>query len=102
MGVIGGAFVLNAVAATLATGSDVTVGGRRLVVLLSMVVVNAILYLLAFRVLTPTTIGSRGTRPGSLGAASVGFTFLITIGSGVVQHQIQQQSRQPPMGSSPS
>ena len=90
LGVIGGAFVLNAGAATLATGSDVAVG-RRVVVLLSMVVVNAVLYLLAFRVLTPTTIGSRGLVPGA-SAASVGFTFLITVGSGVVQHQIQHSS----------
>ncbi len=87
---IGGAFVVNAVAATFATGSQVAVGSRA-VVLVGMVAVNTVLYLVTFRMLTPATIGTRGLVPGAA-VASVGFSILISLGSGLVQHQIEHSS----------
>lgn len=88
--IIGGAFVLNAAMATFATsvGVDYFV---RIPVLLGMVLINVVLYLLAFRVLTPAAVATRALAPGAaLGA--IGFTILITLGSGLVQHQVKHSS----------
>ena len=87
---IGGAFVLNAATATFAVSSGLGYPVRGLV-LLGMVAMNTAFYFLAFRVLTPTHVGTQALLPGaSLG--SIGFTFLITLGAGLVEHQVKHSS----------
>jgi uncharacterized BrkB/YihY/UPF0761 family membrane protein len=88
--VIGGTFVLNAATATFATSSGVDYLVR-VPVLLGMAVMNIALYLLAFRVLTPAPVVTRTLVLGAA-VAAIGFTFLITLGSGLVQHQIKNSS----------
>jgi len=88
--IVGGAFVLNAATATFATSSGVDYFVR-IPVLLGMTVMNIVLYLLAFRVLTPGPIATRALVPGAA-VAAIGFTILITLGSGLVQHQIKHSS----------
>jgi uncharacterized BrkB/YihY/UPF0761 family membrane protein len=88
---IGGAFLLNAILAPIATGHG-TGWYARLLILAGMLVVNCGFYLAAFIALTPASdAGWRQLVPGSaLGAA--GFTLLITIGAGLVQHQLKHSS----------
>ena len=88
--VIGGTFLVNAALATYATGSSVDLAVW-LPVLLGMVLVNSALYVAAFRVLTPSAITTRSLVPGAV-VAALGFTFLITLGSGLIQHQLRSSS----------
>lgn len=87
---IGGAFVVNAAAATLVTNSHVS-WAIRLAALVGMVLLNMVLYTIVFWVTTP---GAERPRDLLFGAAlaSLGFTFLITLGSGLVQHQLRHSS----------
>jgi hypothetical protein len=90
LAVIGGTFVINAVLATFATGATLS-PVERVPVLLGMALVNVALYVAAFRSLTPAAIPSRALVPGAA-VAAIGFTFLITLGSGLVQHQVRNSS----------
>jgi uncharacterized BrkB/YihY/UPF0761 family membrane protein len=87
---IGGAFVVNAAAGTIATNAHVNLAVR-VVVLLGMVLLNLVLYAAVFRVTTPGDATTRDLVPGA-SLASLGFTFLITLGSGLVQHQLRHSS----------
>jgi YihY family inner membrane protein len=90
LGIIGGSFVINAVAATFVTGAG-TNFVLRAVLLVAMLVVNVALFLAAFRVLTPGTVTFRGLLPGvCIGA--LGFTLLITVGSGLIAHEVRNSS----------
>jgi uncharacterized BrkB/YihY/UPF0761 family membrane protein len=88
--IIGVCFLVNAALGVLATG-----GGRsyaiRVPVIAAMVVINIVCYAAAFRVLTPRAIGTRSLVPGAV-AAAICFTALITVGSGLVNHQIRNSS----------
>jgi uncharacterized BrkB/YihY/UPF0761 family membrane protein len=88
--VIGGTFLVNASLATYATGGNVDLAVW-LPVLLGMVLVNSALYVAAFRVLTPSAITTRSLVPGAV-VAALGFTLLITLGSGLIQHQLRSSS----------
>ncbi len=90
LAVIGGTFAINAVLATVATGDAVS-AVERIAVLVGMAVVNIALYAVAFRSLTPKAIPFRALIPGAA-VAAIGFTALITVGSGLVQHQIRNSS----------
>ncbi len=90
LAIIGGSFVLNAATATLATGSGVGYFAR-IPILVGMLAMNVVLYVLAFRALTPATIATASLLPGAAVAAT-GFTFLVTLGSGLVQHQVRNSS----------
>ena len=90
LAVIGGTFVINAVLATFATGGTLS-PVEQVPVLLGMALVNVALYVAAFRSLTPAAIPSRALVPGAA-VAAIGFTFLITLGSGLVQHQVRNSS----------
>jgi uncharacterized BrkB/YihY/UPF0761 family membrane protein len=87
---IGGCFVVNAALGSLATGS-----GRsflvRVPVIAAMLVINIAGYAGTFRVLTPKVVKTRSLIPGAA-AAAIGFTALITVGSGLVAHQIRNSS----------
>jgi uncharacterized BrkB/YihY/UPF0761 family membrane protein len=87
---IGGAFLVNAVLAPLATGHGLP-WYARILILAGMLAINCGFYLVAFIVLTPVKAGWRQLLPGSvLGAVS--FTLLITVGAGLVQHQLKHSS----------
>jgi uncharacterized BrkB/YihY/UPF0761 family membrane protein len=88
--IIGGAFVVNSVVATYVTSSGVSYLVR-IPALIGMVVLNAALYLAAFRALTPSMVRTRSLVPGAA-VASLGFTLLITLGSGLIQHQLRGSS----------
>ena len=88
--VIGGTFVVNAALATVAT-SGARPPELRVALLIGMVLANCGLYLVVFRVLTPSSVGTRSLVPGA-SLAATGFTILITVGSGLVQHQIRNSS----------
>jgi uncharacterized BrkB/YihY/UPF0761 family membrane protein len=87
---IGGAFVINSVVATYATNGGVSYAVR-IPALVGMLLLNVLLYLAAFRALTPKMIRTRSLVPGAT-LASVGFTLLITVGSGLIQHQLKNSS----------
>jgi membrane protein len=88
--IIGGCFVVNAALGSWATG-----GGRsylvRVPVIVAMLVINIACYAGAFRMLTPKTVSSRSLVPGAV-AAAIGFTALITVGAGLVEHLIRNSS----------
>lgn len=87
---IGAAFVVNAVVASVVTGAHLNFGVRALA-LVGMVVLNLVLYGAVFVVATPGPRSLRELIPGAA-LASFGFTFLITLGSGLVQHQLRHSS----------
>jgi uncharacterized BrkB/YihY/UPF0761 family membrane protein len=90
LAIIGATFVANGALASFATGTGHS-GLIRTVALLAMLVVNVLGYLGAFRSLTPKGIGTRPLVPGAL-VGALGFTVLITAGSGLIQHQLRHSS----------
>jgi uncharacterized BrkB/YihY/UPF0761 family membrane protein len=87
---IGGTFVINAFASTYATGASESLAVRVLVVA-ALLVLNVGLYYAAFAVLTPKMIKTRALLPGAVVAAIV-FTLLLTVGTGLVTHQLKNAS----------
>jgi uncharacterized BrkB/YihY/UPF0761 family membrane protein len=87
---IGGAFVVNSAVATYVTSSGVSYLVR-VPALIGMLLVNVAFYVAAFRSLTPSLIRTRSLVPGAT-VASLGFTLLITVGSGLVQHPLRNSS----------
>lgn len=88
--IIGGAFVINAFASTYATGATETLAVRVLVIA-ALLVLNVGLYYAAFVVLTPKVTKTRALLPGAI-AGAIMFTVLITIGTGLVAHQLKNAS----------
>jgi uncharacterized BrkB/YihY/UPF0761 family membrane protein len=88
--VIGGAFIVNAFVTGYATGA--TVGWAiKIPVLVGLLVLNAGLFFASFTVLTAKAIGPRGLLPGAI-AGAVAFTALITLGTGLITHQLKNAS----------
>jgi YihY family inner membrane protein len=87
---IGASFLVSSVLATLAEASSTGLG-LQILVLVALVVVNAFLFLATFRALTPRTVATRPLIPGAI-VGSVGFSLLITVGSGLIQHQVRNSS----------
>jgi uncharacterized BrkB/YihY/UPF0761 family membrane protein len=90
LGTIGGAFVVNASIATIVTNNHVSLA-IRVPALVAMTLLNLVLYTAVFWVTTPSGAGPRELLVGAA-LASLGFTFLITLGSGLVQHQLRHSS----------
>jgi uncharacterized BrkB/YihY/UPF0761 family membrane protein len=86
--VIGTAFVVNAFVTGYAGGAGYAI---RIPVLAGLLALNAGLYLASFTVLTAKVIGPRGLIPGAV-AGAVAFTALITIGTGLITHQLKNAS----------
>ena len=84
---IGGAFLVNALLAGYATAGT-TSYAIRIPVLAGLLVINSALYFATFTVLTAKAIGPRGLVPGAI-AGAVAFTTLITVGTGLVAHQLK-------------
>jgi uncharacterized BrkB/YihY/UPF0761 family membrane protein len=87
---IGGAFVINAFVTGYATGGTASYA-IRIPVLAGLLVINAGLYFASFTVLTAKAIGPRGLLPGAI-AGAVAFTALITVGTGLIIHQLKNSS----------
>jgi uncharacterized BrkB/YihY/UPF0761 family membrane protein len=90
LAIIGGTFLVNAALAGLVTRSSASYAFR-VPILVLLVLLNVVLYFAAFRVLTPKEIPTRPLLPGAV-LAGVGFTLLITVGTGLVQHQLRGTS----------
>ena len=87
---IGGAFLINAFVSGYLTGgtSDYAI---RIPIIAGLLVVNAALYFATFALLTAKVIGPRGLLPGAV-VGGVAFTALITVGAGLVTHQLKHTS----------
>ena len=81
------AFVINAFVTGYVTGGTPSYA-IRIPVLAGLVAINTGLYFASFTALTARTIGPRGLLPGAV-AGTVGFTALITVGTGLVTHQLK-------------
>jgi uncharacterized BrkB/YihY/UPF0761 family membrane protein len=84
---IGLAFLINAFVTTYATGGTDNYA-IRIPVLAGLLVLNAGLYFASFTLLTAKAVGPRGHLPGAI-AAAVAFTALITVGTGLITHQLR-------------
>jgi uncharacterized BrkB/YihY/UPF0761 family membrane protein len=87
---IGGAFVVNAFVTSYATGGTHNYA-IRVPVLAGLLIINIALYFAAFTLLTAKVIGPRGLLPGAI-AGGIIFTALITIGTGLITHQLKNAS----------
>jgi len=87
---IGSAFLINAVLATYVTRAGESYA-IRVPVLAGLVVLNAALYWANFIVLTPKRIKPVPLVPGAI-VGGVAFTLLITIGTGLLTHQLKNAS----------
>jgi len=87
---IGVAFVVNASFASIAAGHGEPLA-ERIVLIACLAVLNTVLYWIAFRALTAAPVGARALLPGAVTAA-LGFTALITVGVGLVQHQLRSEN----------
>ena len=90
LAIIGAAFLINAFVTTYATGGTSSYA-IRVPVLAGLVLLNIGLYFASFTVLTAKAVGPRGLLPGAI-TAGVGFTALITVGTGLVTHQLKHTS----------
>jgi uncharacterized BrkB/YihY/UPF0761 family membrane protein len=84
---IGAAFVINAFVTTYATAAGQNYA-IRVPVIAGLLVLNVGLYFASFTLLTAKVIGPRGHLPGAI-AGAVAFTALITLGTGLVNHQLR-------------
>jgi uncharacterized BrkB/YihY/UPF0761 family membrane protein len=87
---IGGAFLINAVLATYVTRAGESYA-IRIPVLAGLLVLNAALYWATFILLTPKRIKPVPSLPGAI-VGGVVFTLLITIGTGLLTHQLKNAS----------
>lgn len=88
--IIGGAFLLNALLTTYITGGT-TSYLIRVPILIGLVILNVGLYFASFVVLSSGADRPGSLLPGSI-VASVGFTALITVGTGLMTHQLRSAS----------
>jgi uncharacterized BrkB/YihY/UPF0761 family membrane protein len=87
---IGGAFLVNAALSSYVTGTTISYA-IRIPVVVGLLIINATLYFLSFAVLTAKAIGPRGLLPGAV-LGAVAFTALITVGAGLMTHQLKNAS----------
>ncbi len=90
LGCIGAAFLLSSFVASIAAGHGHGIG-MSVVLVVALLVANTGFYLVSFRVLTAAEATWGQLVPGSI-AGSFGFTALITVGAGLVQHQLRHSS----------
>ncbi|HWG14461.1 MAG TPA: YhjD/YihY/BrkB family envelope integrity protein [Streptosporangiaceae bacterium] len=83
---IGGAFLINALLSTYATGGTSNYA-IRVPALAGLLIINTGLYFATFTVLTAKVVGPRGLLPGAI-LGAIGFTALITVGTGLLTHQL--------------
>jgi len=87
---IGGAFLINAFVSGYLTGGTSNYA-IRIPIIAGLLLINAALYFATFTLLTAKVIGPRGLLPGAV-LGGVVFTALITVGAGLVTHQLKHTS----------
>jgi len=87
---IGLAFLVNAFVTTYATGGTSSYA-IRIPVLAGLLILNCALYFATFTLLTAKAVGPRGHLPGAI-LGGVAFTALITVGAGLVTHELKNAS----------
>jgi len=87
---IGGAFIVNAFVTSYATAGT-TSYAIRIPVLAGLLIINVVLYFATFTLLTAKVIGPRGLLPGAI-LGAIAFTALITLGTGLMTHQLKNAS----------
>ena len=87
---IGVAFVLNAFVTGYVTGATLSYA-IRVPILIALLAVNCGLYFASFTLLTGPGVPLRPLFPGAI-VGAVGFTALITVGTGLVTHQLKHTS----------
>ena len=87
---IGGAFLINAFVSGYLTGGTSNYA-IRIPIIVGLLLINAAFYFATFALLTAKVIGPRGLLPGSV-LGSVVFTALITVGAGLLTHQLKHTS----------
>ena len=87
---IGITFLINAFVTGYATGGTSNYA-IRVPILAGLLVINIGLYFATFTLLTAKVIGPRGLLPGAI-AGAVAFTALITVGTGLITHQLRNSS----------
>ena len=90
LSIIGGAFAINAFVASIAAGYGQSYV-LRVLIIAALLIINVGLYFASFRVLTPEEIETKALAPGAV-LGGVGFTLLITVGAGLVQHQLRHST----------
>jgi uncharacterized BrkB/YihY/UPF0761 family membrane protein len=88
--IIGGTFLVNAALSTYVTGGTSNYA-IRVPALAGLLIINSALYYAAFTVLTPKVVGPRGLWPGAV-MGGVAFTALITVGTGLLTHTLNNAS----------
>ena len=88
--IIGGSFLINALLSTYVTGGTSNYA-IRVPVLAGLLIINSALYFAAFTVLTPKVVGPRGLWSGAI-MGGVAFTALITVGTGLLTHELKNAS----------
>jgi uncharacterized BrkB/YihY/UPF0761 family membrane protein len=88
---IGVAFVVNAFVTAYATGGTSNYA-IRVPVLAGLLALNCALYFATFTLLTAKVVGPRGHLPGAI-LGGVAFTALITVGTGLVTHELKNASQ---------
>jgi uncharacterized BrkB/YihY/UPF0761 family membrane protein len=87
---IGGTFLINAFVTGYVTGGTSNYA-IRIPVIAGLLVINAALYFATFTALTAKAVGPRGLLPGAI-LGGVAFTALITLGTGLITHQLKHAS----------
>ena len=90
LAVIGLTFLLNALIATYITRSGESYA-IRVPVLVGLLALNAGCYWLSWMILTPKDVAARKLLPGAI-VGGVAFTLLITVGTGLLTHQLKNTS----------
>ncbi len=88
---IGSAFIVNAFAGSLATANGLDLI-ERVAIVVGQLALNVVFYLVTFRLLLApkSEVASRSLLPGAI-AGAVSFTALITVGTGLVEHQLRNE-----------
>lgn len=87
---IGVSFILNAFVTGYVTGATLSYA-IRIPILIALLAVNCGLYYASFMVLTGPGVAPRRLFPGAV-LGAVGFTALITVGTGLATHQLKHTS----------
>ena len=87
---IGGAFLVNAALTTYATAPKTGLA-IEIPLLIGLLIINVGLYFATFILLTAKAIGPRGLLPGAV-LGAIAFTALITVGTGLMTHQLKHAS----------
>jgi uncharacterized BrkB/YihY/UPF0761 family membrane protein len=88
--IIGMTFLINAVLTTYLNGIK-TNYALYIPVVIGLLILNSLLYFATFYLLTAKVIGPRGLLPGAV-LGGVIFTALITVGTGLVTHDLKNSS----------